>query len=1020
MGRQSAGAGGEKNTQEQALIEAFQKFDNNGDGTIEKAEFVKLMKNVGGIDDKEINQLFSVVDSNSDGGINWAEFVSWICGKEKGGIKKEFLGPNGCFSFDRLSKAEMHGEAAFIREKEVSSRVEAYLKEKHRDEAMNEDAAAKARKQNQFTKSAGGGESSTASHNLRKTVQTSEAIDLGEDYDGYRLALPVTTESAVGYMQHLIKHGTSKPLHVRYVNELLTRFTAEYGRQHQKPVVEMEIPKGDGHLVVVGDTHGQLSDVLYIFHQLGCPSEQNMYLFNGDIADRGQSAVEIFLLLAAFFLADPKGIVINRGNHENEDMNALDADAGGGFLDEALRKYGIKVYRRFVSAFKVLSLCTIIQKECFVVHGGLTRVKTLTIEYLNTIDYRACTTPEPTATSVKEQVFSDLLWSDPMDNPGKYRSDRGVGITFGPDVTEKFCEKNVLRYMIRSHQLPHGQRGFMKHHSGRCITIFSASNYCGNAGNYGAVLVFKAETFPKYAIYEHYAPPLESLAQILGVENWENVGKEHEADNRENLEGKRVEKELDKMVVAIIEHKPELWAHLMDVTGGTDMVDVDTFEDVCTEITSMELQWKLGVEKWGLVNANGELSILKALSRFNVHLDNEKYTSFKHRAIMLVYESILNLDMNLQQTFALFDKDGDGTVDMQELRQVLSMFDLGLTLPQLNSLIRSFFDGTMEQPEQDKNVSKINVSEFFDRFTVVYKHAGDLDGSGGVAPWVAEALGAVGRLIISTPISEFRTELEKSAMKIQAVFRGKQCRDKAKDEEKEGEKSSSKIKFQDTGSQSTAFGRLPSSNTGGTRVTSSMGDVNMVAGRTEDVKGTAKMRHMFEALDVSGDGLLQLEEFADGLAQLPGLSSIKVKALEENGVEKGVDRDLLLELAKAVDTSASGTINYLEFLQAFSIEDAKGGGLTDMLAEHITTLLFRHRQAIRVGCTFFDKAGCGQVHRDDFLSVLEGVNSAISRPERQLTFAQLELLVEAAGGEDGVVDYEEFIRCFKVVSADAN
>lgn len=122
-------------------------------------------------------------------------------------------------------------------------------------------------------------------------------------------------------------------------------------------------------VLVCGDTHGQLQDVMVIFEELGLPAPGNVYLFNGNIADRGHNATEvraeaeralvvakggpfdaaaaaatataatdpvpalvakasntnthyapsrpqIFLLLLAFKLARPSIVHINRGNHE--------------------------------------------------------------------------------------------------------------------------------------------------------------------------------------------------------------------------------------------------------------------------------------------------------------------------------------------------------------------------------------------------------------------------------------------------------------------------------------------------------------------------------------------------------------------------------------------------------------------------------------------------------------------------------------------------------------------------------
>jgi hypothetical protein len=46
-----------------------------------------------------------------------------------------------------------------------------------------------------------------------------------------------------------------------------------------------------------------------------------------------------------------------------------------------------------------------------------------------------------------------------------------------------------LELLVRSHEAR--QHGYSVHHGGRCITIFSAPNYCDTQGNLGAVLVFE-------------------------------------------------------------------------------------------------------------------------------------------------------------------------------------------------------------------------------------------------------------------------------------------------------------------------------------------------------------------------------------------------------------------------------------------------------------------------------------------------------------------------------------------------
>lgn len=65
-------------------------------------------------------------------------------------------------------------------------------------------------------------------------------------------------------------------------------------------------------------------------------------------------------------------------------------------------------------------------------------------------------------------------------------SARGAGYYFGYQVTDTFLHRNQLKCIIRAHQLC--APGFERKHGDKCVTIFSAPNYCLRCGNLGAFL----------------------------------------------------------------------------------------------------------------------------------------------------------------------------------------------------------------------------------------------------------------------------------------------------------------------------------------------------------------------------------------------------------------------------------------------------------------------------------------------------------------------------------------------------
>ena len=94
-------------------------------------------------------------------------------------------------------------------------------------------------------------------------------------------------------------------------------------------------------LIVAGDLHGQLSDLLTIFTENGVPSVTGVqYLFNGDFVDRGDMGAEVTTLLLAYKLLYPDSVHLNRGNHESKSMNC-----NYGFMEEVPRS-SVSVFRQ--------------------------------------------------------------------------------------------------------------------------------------------------------------------------------------------------------------------------------------------------------------------------------------------------------------------------------------------------------------------------------------------------------------------------------------------------------------------------------------------------------------------------------------------------------------------------------------------------------------------------------------------------------------------------------------------------
>ena len=123
-----------------------------------------------------------------------------------------------------------------------------------------------------------------------------------------------------------------------------------------------------------------------------------------------------------------------------------------------------------------------------VVHGGLFKDDVVKLDDIRAIP-RGREPPD-------SGLMSDLMWADPQPFPGRSPSKRGIGLSFGPDVTKKFLSDNNLELLVRSHEVK--DEGYLVEHDGKCITIFSAPNYCDQMGNKGAFIRFNHDCKPNF------------------------------------------------------------------------------------------------------------------------------------------------------------------------------------------------------------------------------------------------------------------------------------------------------------------------------------------------------------------------------------------------------------------------------------------------------------------------------------------------------------------------------------------
>lgn len=261
-------------------------------------------------------------------------------------------------------------------------------------------------------------------------------------------------------------------------------------------IQESNVQTVSAPVIVCGDIHGQLYDLLELFRTGGdIPSSR--YVFMGDYVDRGYHSVETLELLLCLKLKYPSHIVLLRGNHESRQISYT-----YGFYDEIQRKYGNpNPWTYFTEIFDYLTIAAVIEGRIFCIHGGLS-------PHISSIDEirmlnRRMEIPH-------DGAFCDLMWSDPDDIDGWIISCRGAGWIFGWKTVKEFNYLNNLDLVCRAHQLVN--EGFKFWFDDKnLVTVWSAPNYCYRCGNKASILKLNENLEQKFDIFNSVSESATSV-----------------------------------------------------------------------------------------------------------------------------------------------------------------------------------------------------------------------------------------------------------------------------------------------------------------------------------------------------------------------------------------------------------------------------------------------------------------------------------------------------------------------------
>uniref|UniRef100_A0A8I3Q079 Serine/threonine-protein phosphatase with EF-hands n=1 Tax=Canis lupus familiaris TaxID=9615 RepID=A0A8I3Q079_CANLF len=596
----------------------------------------------------------------------------------------------------------------------------------------------------------------TPNSNHESEYDDYESIEVPDNYTGPRLSFPLLPNHATALVEAF---RLKQQLHARYVLNLLHET-----RKHlvQLPNINRVSTCYSEEITVCGDLHGQLDDLIFIFHKNGLPSPERAYVFNGDFVDRGKESVEILMILFAFMLVYPKEFRLNRGNHEDHMVNLR-----YGLTKEVMHKYkthGKKILKILQDVFCWLHLATLVDEKVLILHGGVSDMPDL--ELLAKLDRHKVLTTEVVSCEREGRAGScpgagSAPWAPPPGLPRGHRASRSssipcscgppwgpgagrcrqqagppragrrgfrketiswsfqvVDILWSDPMAQEGCKANTVRgggcyfgpsvteQLLQKYNLQflirsHERKpeGYEFCHRRKVLTIFSASNYYEVGSNRGAYVKLGPALTP-------YIVQYQANKETHRLTMRQRISRVEESALRSLWE---------KLFASSLDLLGEFKKHDADKTG---LITLSAWAEAVESVLHLGLPWRM--LKPQLVNSSTDNTLeykswLEDLAKEQLSRENIQSS---------LLETLYRNRPNLEAIFRITDSDHSGFISLDEFRQTWKLFsshmNIDITDDCICDLARSI----------DLNRDgHIDINEFLEAFRIVEQSSTEGDTS---------------------------------------------------------------------------------------------------------------------------------------------------------------------------------------------------------------------------------------------------------------------------------------------------